>query len=81
MTYAGLTQNTFDALSSFAWNVGATAACGSRAVGLINQGRIVEGCNALSRTPDGKPNWSYAGGTFVQGLYNRRTEETKLCMK
>lgn len=76
-----MSQNTFDAMSSFAWNVGITGACGSRAAALIDQGRLVEGCNAISRTPDGKPNWSNAGGKFVQGLYNRRKAETALCLK
>lgn len=77
---APMTQNTFDALSSFAWNVGITAACGSRAAGLIDAGMLAAGCRALSTTPDGKPNWSYANGKFVQGLFNRRKSETTLCL-
>lgn len=80
ISYKGLTQNQFDAFSSFAWNVGVTAACGSRAAGLMDEGRVVEACNAISRTPAGKPNWSNSGGVFVQGLYNRRLAETKMCL-
>lgn len=80
ISYKDLTQSQFDAFSSFAWNVGITAACGSRAAGLLDEGRVVEACNAISRTPAGLPNWSNAGGKFVQGLYNRRQAETKLCL-
>jgi lysozyme len=37
----------FVALTSFAYNVGVKAACGSSAIKLINQGRTAEGCEAL----------------------------------
>lgn len=79
-----ITQNTFDALSSHGHNFGNGATCASRSVGLINAGRIAEGCNALAHAPDGSPVWSYVkkGGkyVFVQGLYNRRLDERKLCL-
>lgn len=74
-------QPTFDALSSFAHNVGVPSACASRAVGLINAGRVEEGCETLAHAPSGKPVWSYADGKFVQGLYNRRMDERQLCLK
>jgi GH24 family phage-related lysozyme (muramidase) len=78
---APMTQNTFDAMSSMAHNVGITGACGSRAAGLIDAGRLEEGCRAISLTPEGKPNWSIASGKFVPGLFNRRQAETVLCLK
>ena len=74
-------QNTFDAFSSFAHNVGISAACGSKAMGWINAGRLEEGCRALAYRPDGTPNWSFANGKFVQGLHNRRIAEMRLCLK
>ena len=80
-------QNTFDALSSHAHNVGTANTCASRAVGLINAGRMVEGCNALAWAPDGiTPVWSYVTDVqgkkvFVPGLHNRRRAEAGLCLK
>lgn len=74
-------QGVFDAISSLAWNVGAPKACGSQSVRHINRGDYVNGCRLLSNTFSGKPNWSYASGRFVQGLYNRRqAERDKLCL-
>ncbi|CUJ71384.1 lysozyme [Achromobacter sp. 2789STDY5608628] len=75
-----ITQPIFDALSSHAHNFGVPATCASRAVGLINAGRVAEGCDALAHGPDGKPAWSYAGGVFYRGLYSRRLEERVLCL-
>ncbi len=76
-------QNTFDALSSHAHNVGVGNTCASRALGLINNGLLAEGCRALAFTPASAPNWSYVttGGQkqFVQGLHNRRKDEARLC--
>jgi GH24 family phage-related lysozyme (muramidase) len=85
-----VSQNTFDALSAMGHNVGVPSVCASRALGLINAGRLADGCYAIARGPDGKPVWSSVrtGKTlpngkpetkFVQGLYNRRLEEAKLC--
>jgi GH24 family phage-related lysozyme (muramidase) len=81
-----IAQTTFDALSSMAHNVGVGGVCASRALALINAGRVVEGCKAISRSSTGKPVWSYtvdASGkqTFIQGLFNRRLAESDLCMK
>ena len=69
------------AITLFAINVGKDGACGSRAVRLLNAGRIAEGCRALAFGPDGRPAWSYAGGVFVQGLLNRRIAEADICTK
>ena len=82
-----ISQDTFDALSSHGHNFGTPNTCASRAVGLINAGRVAEGCKALAWGPDGKtPVWSYvtdASGrkTFVPGLHARRLAEAKLCGK
>jgi len=74
-------QSTFEALTSHAWNLGWPNTCSSQSVRLINQGRIKEGCNLLSNKPDGRPNWSNSGGSFIQGLFNRRLSERELCLK
>ncbi len=74
-----LTAKRLIGLTMFAINVGKDAACGSRAVRLINGGAVLQGCNALAVDPDGKPAWSYSGGVFVQGLQNRRQAESTLC--
>lgn len=78
-------QNTFDALTSHGHNVGVPSTCASRAVGLINAGRIAEGCKAMAWAPDGKtPVWAFVTDArgrkqFVQGLHNRRLAESRLC--
>lgn len=78
-------QNTFDALSSHAHNFGVANTCASRALALINQGKLQQGCDAIAHAPDGKPAWSYikqpdGSKRFVQGLYNRRLAERALCL-
>lgn len=80
-----VSQQTFDALSSHAHNFGVPSTCASRAVGLINAGRLLDGCEALAHAPDGKtPVWSYVTDPrgrkqFVRGLYKRRIAERDLC--
>lgn len=86
LTNQAISQNAFDALSSHGHNVGTPNTCASRAVGLINAGRIAEGCRALAYAQDGTPVWSYVtdehgGKVFVQGLHNRRIEEMELCLQ
>lgn len=86
LTNQTIGQNTFDALSSHGHNVGTPNTCASRAVGLINAGRIAEGCRAMAYAPDGSPVWSYVTlpngrKQFVQGLHNRRIAEMELCLK
>ncbi|WP_233564571.1 lysozyme [Achromobacter sp. K91] len=75
-----ISQPIFEALTSHSHNFGVASTCASRAVGLINSGRVSEGCNALAHGPDGKPAWSYSDGKFVRGLYNRRLAERELCL-
>lgn len=73
-------QQVFDALSSHGHNFGNPRTCASRAVGLINAGRLAEGCKAIAWAADGKtPVWAYAGGRFVRGLHNRRLAEVRMC--
>lgn len=84
LTNDKISQNTFDALSSHGHNVGTPSTCASRAVGLINAGRIAEGCRALAWGADGRPVWAYVTDTkgrkvFVPGLHARRLEEAALC--
>lgn len=86
LTNQQISQNTFDALSSHAHNVGTANTCASRAVGLINAGRIADGCRALAWAPDGKPVWAYVTDAqgrkvFVPGLHNRRRAEAEMCLK
>ena len=69
-----LNQNQFDALSSWTFNVGVGAACGSTLVKLLNQGQYANACNQL-------PRWNRAGGKEVRGLTNRRMAERDLCLK
>ena len=73
-------QHVFDALSSHAHNFGWPATCGSRAVRLINAGRVEAGCRALAWHPDGRPAWAYSDGQFYQGLHNRRLDEMAMCL-
>lgn len=80
-----VSQNTFDALSSHAHNFGVANTCASRALELINRGRLVDGCHALAHAPSGKPVWSYVtrpdgSKQFLRGLYNRRLAERDLCL-
>ena len=69
-----LNQNQFDALSSWTFNVGVGAACGSTLVKLLNQGQYANACQQLMR-------WNRAGGKEVRGLTNRRMAEMELCLK
>ena len=64
----------FVALTSFAYNVGVKAACGSSAVRLINQGRTAEGCEALLK-------WNRAAGITFPGLTRRRQKERAFCLE
>ncbi|NEI60900.1 lysozyme [Rhizobium leguminosarum] len=64
----------FVALTSFAYNVGIKAACGSSAVKLINQGKTAEGCEALLK-------WNRAVGIVFPGLTRRRQKERAFCLE
>lgn len=87
ITNSNITQGVFDALTSHGHNFGNGATCASRAVGLINAGKIREGCMALAWAADGKtPVWAYvtkANGqkVFVRGLHLRRLDEVRMCQQ
>ncbi|WP_447921051.1 lysozyme [Achromobacter aegrifaciens] len=80
-----ISQSIFDALSSHAHNVGTPSTCSSRAVGLINQGRLAAGCDAIANAPDGSPVWSFVTDDkgrkrLIKGLRDRRLKERELCL-
>lgn len=84
LTNDKISQNTFDALSSHGHHFGTPSTCASRALVLINAGRIAEGCRALAWGADGRPVWAYitdAKGSkvFVRGLHARQLDEARLC--
>lgn len=75
-----LKQEEFDAYTLFAYNVGVQGACSSQSFRMLNADRRVEACRLLAFSPNGKPNWSFAKGQFIQGLHNRRIYEMNMCM-
>ena len=66
-----LTQNQFDALVSFCFNIGINGFQGSSALKDVNN-------SAFDAVPDDLRKWEKAGGVFNQGLANRRENEIKL---
>lgn len=74
-------QSVFDAATSHAWNFGAGKTCSSQAMKQWNAGNFKLGCTLIASTYDGKPNWSFSDGKFIQGLQNRRQDEVKLCLR
>lgn len=58
-------QKVYDAVVSFAFNVGTGNACSSTLVKLLNQRLWADACRQL-------PRWVYVKGVFNQGLDNRR---------
>lgn len=75
-----ITPNRLIGLTLFSINVGKVGACNSSAFKAINSGRIKQGCDLFAFKPNGDPNWSYAGGKYIQGLHNRRRAERLLCL-
>lgn len=68
---APLTQNQFDALVSFAFNIGPQAFKESGAIQALNEGDIEEFLRRHAQ-------WNESGGTEMQGLINRRRREAEL---
>lgn len=66
-----LSQNQFDALVSFTFNVGGGAFTSSTLLKVLNQGQY-------DQVPDQLRRWNKAGGQVVQGLVNRRQNEINL---
>lgn len=69
-----VTQGYYDALVSWAYNVGVGAACGSTLIRLLNQGEYRAACEQLMR-------WNKAGGREVRGLTLRRRQERAQCLQ
>jgi len=66
-----ITQNQFDALVIFAYNVGVTAFKNSTLLKLLNAGDIQGASEQFLR-------WDKVGGVSVAGLHNRRVAEQTL---
>lgn len=77
--------------SSHSWSFEASATCGSGAMVAWNRGEWERSCQRVSRGDDGRLVWSFTSRidprtgqkvyTFVQGLANRRADETAKCME
>ena len=67
-------QPVYDAVVSFAFNVGATAACKSTLAFFINQGEWRKACEQL-------PRWVFVNGVRVTGLERRRANELAYCLR
>lgn len=62
------------AFTSFAYNVGTAAACGSTAFKLARAGKFAQACDALRM-------WNKAGGKVRKGLVTRRDNERVICLQ
>lgn len=69
-----LTQNQFDALVSFVYNVGGDAFKESTMLRLLNAGDYEGAANQF-------PRWNKDNGKVVNGLINRRREERELFLR
>lgn len=66
-------QHEWDAVVSWAFNVGSSAACSSTLVRKLKAGDYTGACNELTR-------WVYFNGRVLPGLQKRREAERKLCL-
>lgn len=71
-TRVELTPEQLAALTSFAYNVGTQAYCGSTLAKRVNRGELPGACAELER-------WVYAKGIKLPGLVNRRAAERAMC--
>ena len=69
-----LTQNQYDALVSFTYNIGGGAFQGSTALKRLNAGDYAGAADAMKF-------WNKSGGKVMQGLVNRRNHEVALFRK
>lgn len=69
-----ISQNAYDALVSFSYNVGAGAMRSSTVIRSLNSGEMVVAANAFLA-------WNKAGGVKVEGLMSRRMREAALFLK
>lgn len=68
-----LTQNMFDALVSFCFNIGSSAFTSSTLVKMLNAGNIPGAANEFDR-------WIYSQGQISSGLITRRAAEKNIFM-
>lgn len=66
-----VSQNQFDALASFIYNVGETAFKTSMMLKFVNNGNFTAAANQFDR-------WVYVKGKIVDGLVNRRAKEKSM---
>ncbi|AHJ77019.1 lysozyme [Kosakonia sacchari] len=64
----------YDAVVSFAFNIGSGAACRSTLVYFLNKKQWRQACNQL-------PRWVFIDGVRNQGLENRRQRERAWCLQ
>lgn len=69
-----ISQNHYDTLVSFVFNVGETKVATSTLVILMNQGKYQEACRQF-------PRWKYADKRVLNGLVKRRYEEMTICLQ
>lgn len=67
-------QPVYDAVVSFAFNVGVTAACKSTLSFFINKGQWRDACEQL-------PRWVFVNGESNTGLERRRANELAYCLR
>jgi lysozyme len=66
-------QYEFDASVDLAYNIGASAFCGSTVAKRFNAGDYTGACNAMLM-------WNKAGGKVLSGLTKRREAERQTCL-
>ncbi|ENW78235.1 hypothetical protein F909_03921 [Acinetobacter sp. ANC 3929] len=69
-----ISQNQFDALASFVYNIGETAFVKSTLLKTLNTGNFAGAANQFD-------NWVYDNGKLIKGLVNRREKEKALFLK
>lgn len=73
-------QNEYDAYTIFAYNVGVSGFCHSRANTLLSQNNHAGACKALATEANGQPAWSFVNGKYISGLQKRRQFERDMCL-
>lgn len=69
-----VSQNQFDALASFVYNIGETSFAKSTMLKALNAGNFIGAANQFDR-------WVYDNGKLIKGLVNRREKEKTLFSK
>ncbi len=73
-TPVAMPPQVYDAMVSFTFNVGTTAACRSTLAWFINHKKWQQACDQL-------PRWVFINGERNRGLENRRQRERAWCLK